>query len=319
MIITNKEYHNILGIHTGRIEDKNENRDYFNSTTSHDKITEGCKVYIVKNELVSKLRVRRWLKSRKAIQVFEMKDADCIITSQNYTNTVRAHYIRYLEEEYVNQLKSKLDWFNKSLGSIDNNYYDYYVSYSNNISNKYYKEMKELLPILKDNLISGYKVIYNKSNKYCIDKLLDKSLIIVNEIDLNEELYDYEIRSGQREDLSDLLQDWDKIEELLFSDNIDIAIEMLKVGDLRTIMTDLIITCLKLDDLGDLKLQNSYMMYSSIFRNFYELGNFISDLRYSKYHDYNADYTIKKIRENELFNFIDADRIIKESRLRISS
>jgi hypothetical protein len=226
---------------------------------SPDNLKQDNKIYIFPNCKIKKLPLRKYLKDKNVKQVFNPKEADVLVMKESTLNfgewgTSTITFTNKFEipvgTYYHNCNPSNL--YKDILGPQYYNYHQYQrfvytvhlkenkdFQYNQYYLSKYDSEYKKYQKIYKCKAVG--KIYHSKINKDHIDALIDKSKNFINEIDLQQVVYDWEVEKKIRVDSSDY--NWKAIQDLLESnDSWELAIEMIKKLDVESILSKLI-TC----------------------------------------------------------------------------
>jgi hypothetical protein len=253
--IKNKDLEYLKTVELKQISYKKKfNNPNFKYVLSPDDLNKNDKIYIFPNCKIKKLPLRKYLKSKNIKQVFNPKEANILVMKEctlgfsdwsndtiQFSKRIEIPAGKYYHNNDKNRVYAEYDrpvYF--SFGSfkrfifhtcINNGTYDHYYSPKHNsVYRKYEKIYKT------KNLV---RIGHSKINKDHIDALIDQSKNFINEVDLQQFVYDWEVNNKVRVDSSDY--NWKAIQDLLESkDSWKLAIEMIKKLDVEAILSKLI-------------------------------------------------------------------------------
>jgi len=236
---------------------KSENKKY---VISPDDLKQNDKIYIFPNCKIKKLPLRKYLKDKNVKQVFNPKEADVLVMksstlhfgdwgfgtinfTKKYEIPAGKYYHNCMPDKLYKDMSNGISYFSYSqyqrfVYSVhlkedsDMHYNQYYLS---KYDLDYLKYEKVYTPV------SIAAIGHSKVNKDHIDALIDKSKNFINEVDLQQIVYDWEVEKKIRVNSSDY--NWKAIQDLLeSSDSWELAIELIKKLDVESILSKLI-TC----------------------------------------------------------------------------
>lgn len=254
IIIKNEDFNYLKTINLQRAKDKKLICFSNKNVLSPDDLKQNNKVYIFPNCKIKKLALRKYLKDKDIKQVFNPKEADILVMKEgtlsfsswsgntinftkkfeipigtyNYKYDENKVYTKCLELRYYDYNSFKRFVFNVHIKDDNNDYY--YLS-------KYDKTYDKYEETYKRKVVA--QIGHSKINEDHIEALIDKSKNFINEVDLQQVVYDWEVAKKVRVDSVDY--NWKAIQDLLESkDSWELAIEMIKKLDFEAILSKLI-------------------------------------------------------------------------------
>jgi hypothetical protein len=241
-------------INLQRVKDKKIRYGGNKDVLSPDDLKQNDKIYIFPNCKIKKLPLRKYLKDKDIKQVFNPKEADILVMKEhtlsfsswsgntinftkrfeipigtyNYNYDENKVYAECSQSRYYDYSSFKRFVFNVHIKNDNNDYY--YLS-------KYDKMYDKYEETYKCKVVA--QIGHSKVNEDHIEALVDKSKNFINEVDLQQVVYDWEVAKKVRVDSVDY--NWKAIQDLLESkDSWELAIEMIKKLDIEAILSKLI-------------------------------------------------------------------------------
>lgn len=250
--ITEKEFKDFHNVRTERVKDLPANIKTFRYKCIHTQpvsdIKEESKIYIYPNCNIKKLPLRKYIKAIKCKQVFKPEEANVLVVSDDIrkplylserykipagtymkANDQKSRYVDYIQDQYASQFSLWYFIYNTILGG---SYSSYYAGANNH--NLMLAELSKFEKVY----------VYECPSKYTEHHLL--SLIkpgnmLINETDLQQVVYDWEVKEKVREDSSEY--NWSGIQDLLLSNdetNGMLALKIIEKIDIAPILNKLV-------------------------------------------------------------------------------
>ncbi len=254
IIIKNEDLKYLKTINLQRIKDKKIRYSINKDVLSPDNLKKDDKIYIFPNCKIKKLPLRKYLKDKNVKQVFNPKEADILVMKEstlsfsnwggntinfskkfeipigtyNYNYDENKIYAECSQPRYYDYSSFKRFVFNVHIKDDNNDYY--YLSKYDKIYDSYEKTYQ-------CKIIA--QICHSKLNEDHINALIDTKKEFINEIDLQQVVYNWEVAKKIRVDSCDY--NWKAIQDLLESrDSWELAIEMIKKLDVEAILSKLI-------------------------------------------------------------------------------
>jgi len=243
----------LLGIYSDRLQDKNP-KHKGKSIVDISNINASSKIYVFPNCRIKKLPLRKWIKDVGATQVFKAEEANCLIIKQGIT-TNRYDNARSPFEiikwwtvpagEYFSERKNEVaytfvqDQMYRDPQMVSFMFQTYYArdEYDHMMSH----EEKAIKKRLTNHWEADYQVKCNHSQieENELNALKDRSMTLINEIDLQQVVYDWEVKEDVRDDLA--VYDWDNLYRLLCGETTwNLGIMMIKKGNVESMLSKLV-------------------------------------------------------------------------------
>lgn len=245
--ITEREFKEFKNVRTERVKDLSKVYNSISTQPVSD-IKEESKIYVYPSCNIKKLPLRKYIKSIKCTQVFKPEDANVLVVSNNVKNSLhlqecykipagtymkiddkKSRYADYIQDHYVNSSQLWYFIYNVILGGD-------YQSYYNGARNHHLM----LAEINKFEKVYVY-TCPSKWTEHHLLSLIKPDNMLINETDLQQVVYDWEVKEKVREDSSDY--NWSGIQDLLLSnDDVNgmLALKIIEKIDIAPILNKLV-------------------------------------------------------------------------------
>lgn len=249
--ITKEEFNIFKNIKTG-IHENNKNHKG-KHCLNVDSLKKGDKLYVFPTCKIKKLPMRKYIKSLGVKQVFKPEDATVLIVggrliSSNCRYSWNKHVIN-INEGYI--IPKGIYYFKhdptKLLRDVKQDIIEEKTSmlrfiFRNQIQTSRYNHYNH--HTIDETLLNNYDKKYkletrNDMGVNHVMSLIDDKTILINEEDLQQAVYDWEVENKVRDDSSEF--NWSGIQQLLEStDSYNLAIQMIYKLDFEAIKSNLI-------------------------------------------------------------------------------
>ena len=243
----------LVNLHTDRLQEKSS-KHKGGSVEEVSTVSATNKIYVFPNCKIKKLPLRKWIKDIGAKQVFKVSEADCLIVKKDLVTDI---YDRYpFSIEIINHwLLPKGDYFSERKNEVYRSVIEdiwtrdaemkYFMFQTYYARNDWDSPLPHETDIINSRLYNHWESKYKINCKHKqmteehVSSLLNKSNLLINEVDLQQVVYNWEVKKDIRDDL--VSYEWDNLYQILCGENTwNLAIMMIKKGNVESMLSKLV-------------------------------------------------------------------------------